>query len=69
MPRRHPLPILTISEHLTRTAMQAGSTNVVVQGALLGTQSGREIEIQNTFEFPVKNGLVDHEYGTRPLAN
>lgn len=59
---RHPLPILTISEHLTRTAMQAGSGNVKVQGALLGTQSGREIEIQNTFEFPVKAGLVDQEF-------
>lgn len=42
--------------------MQAGTSDVKIQGALLGTQSGREIEIQNTFEFPVKNGLVDHGF-------
>jgi hypothetical protein len=42
--------------------MQAGTSDVKIQGALLGTQSGREIEIQNTFEFPVKNGLVDHAF-------
>ncbi|UZJ55425.1 hypothetical protein CBS101457_004745 [Exobasidium rhododendri] len=58
----HPLPILTISEHLTRTAIQSGSSEVKVQGALLGTQSGREIEIQNTFEIPLKGGSVDHEF-------
>lgn len=43
--------------------MQSGSSDVKVQGALLGTQSGREIEIQNTFEIPLKaGGVVDHEF-------
>lgn len=42
--------------------MQSGSSNAKVQGALLGTQSGREIEIQNTFEIPLKSGSVDHEF-------
>ncbi|KAF8591963.1 hypothetical protein K439DRAFT_1325671 [Ramaria rubella] len=46
----HPLPILNISEHLTRQKLQKGTNSPFVLGALLGTQNGREVEIVNTFE-------------------
>ena len=37
---------------------------MLVLGALLGTQNGREVEIVNTFELAVvgDNELVDHEF-------
>jgi len=49
----HPLPILNISEHLTRLKLQKNSLDPFVLGALLGTQNGREVEIVNTFELMV----------------
>ncbi|EPQ60992.1 hypothetical protein GLOTRDRAFT_69108 [Gloeophyllum trabeum ATCC 11539] len=59
----HPLPILNISEHLTRLKLQTNSTLPFVLGALLGTQNGREIEIVNTFELAVDEGeKVDHGF-------
>ncbi|KDQ54790.1 hypothetical protein JAAARDRAFT_134778 [Jaapia argillacea MUCL 33604] len=59
----HPLPILNISEHLTRLKLQTKSNSPFVLGALLGTQNGREIEIVNTFELAVEDGeKVDHGF-------
>lgn len=46
----HPLPILNISEHLVRTRLQSKDAQLTVYGVLLGTQQGRDIEIQNSFE-------------------
>nr|CDI51565.1 related to COP9 signalosome complex subunit 6 [Melanopsichium pennsylvanicum 4] len=46
----HPLPILNISEHLVRTRLQSEDSEVTVYGVLLGTQAGRDIDIQNSFE-------------------
>lgn len=51
----HPLPILNISEHLTRLRLQTKSNLPFVIGALLGTQNGREVEIVNTFELAVED--------------
>ncbi|KIM85492.1 hypothetical protein PILCRDRAFT_817520 [Piloderma croceum F 1598] len=59
----HPLPILNISEHLTRLKLQKNSSSPFVLGALLGTQNGREVEIVNTFELATEEGdeeKVDH---------
>ncbi|KAH9004236.1 COP9 signalosome subunit 6 [Lactarius hatsudake] len=58
----HPLPILNISEHLTRRRLQTSTSLPFVLGALLGTQNGREVEIVNTFEVAVELGdsKVDH---------
>ncbi|KAI0044378.1 hypothetical protein FA95DRAFT_1562308 [Auriscalpium vulgare] len=57
----HPLPILNISEHLTRLRLQKNTNLPFVLGALLGTQNGREVEIVNTFEVAVEEGeKVDH---------
>ncbi|KAN0100808.1 Maintenance of mitochondrial structure and function domain containing protein [Tylopilus felleus] len=61
----HPLPILNISEHLTRLKLQTKSDLPFVLGALLGTQNGREVEIVNTFELAVEDGhddMVDHGF-------
>ncbi|KAG0709093.1 maintenance of mitochondrial structure and function-domain-containing protein [Suillus ampliporus] len=61
----HPLPILNISEHLTRLKLQTRSNSPFVLGALLGTQNGREVEIVNTFELATEEGhddLVDHDF-------
>ncbi|VDB93513.1 unnamed protein product [Peniophora sp. CBMAI 1063] len=46
----HPLPILNISEHLTRLRLTTGKRAPFVIGALLGTQNGREVEIVNSFD-------------------
>ncbi|TFK76798.1 COP9 signalosome subunit 6 [Pluteus cervinus] len=60
----HPLPILNISEHLTRLKLQSNSSSPFVLGALLGTQNGREVEIVNTFELATEGttGNVDHGF-------
>jgi len=62
----HPLPILNISEHLTRMKLRTNSNNPFVLGALLGTQNGREVDIVNTFELAVEGEgkLVDHAFFT-----
>ncbi|KAI5450033.1 hypothetical protein NCC49_003795 [Naganishia albida] len=55
----HPLPILSMSEHYTRDMLAKGSSCKVV-GALLGTQSGREVSITNSFEIALMDaGDVD----------
>lgn len=46
----HPLVILNISDHWTRGRVQNNSSNVRVIGALLGNQTGRDVEIFNSFE-------------------
>ncbi|EIN13648.1 Mov34-domain-containing protein [Punctularia strigosozonata HHB-11173 SS5] len=61
----HPLPILNISEHLTRRKLQTDSNSPFVLGALLGTQNGREVEIVNSFELAVEESdadKVDHGF-------
>lgn len=76
---RHPLPILNISEHLTRLKLQTNSAlpfgttlvtltdqltyNVSVLGALLGTQNGREVEIVNTFELATQDDREAVDHG------
>jgi len=55
----HPLPILNISEHLTRLKLQTNTPNPFVLGALLGTQNGRDVEIVNTFELAVEDNDAD----------
>jgi len=56
----HPLVIINLSDHWTRARVQNRVDNPRVIGALLGTQSGRNVEILNSFElvYGVVNGLV-----------
>ncbi|KAL7752291.1 hypothetical protein RI367_002337 [Sorochytrium milnesiophthora] len=49
----HPLVIMNMSDHYTRFRTQKQDPMVSVYGALLGTQSGRSIEIFNSFEINV----------------
>ncbi|KAI8333210.1 maintenance of mitochondrial structure and function-domain-containing protein [Choanephora cucurbitarum] len=48
----HPLVLLNISDHYTRTKLQNPSIveNGILYGALLASQSGRDIDIINSFE-------------------
>lgn len=63
----HPLVILNISEHWTRQRAQEGKPSQVL-GALIGKQSGRHIEIMNSFElnFDVLDShiIINREYYT-----
>ena len=80
----HPLPILNISEHLTRLKLQTRSSQpfgkwqpptypytssqylfsfLLVIGALLGTQNGREVEIVNSFELAMENDNITVDQG------
>ncbi|KAF9270529.1 hypothetical protein L218DRAFT_914658 [Marasmius fiardii PR-910] len=59
----HPLPILNISEHLTRLKFQTNSPSPFVLGALLGQQTGREVEIVNTFELAVEGDGQNIDHG------
>ncbi|CAH1781828.1 unnamed protein product [Owenia fusiformis] len=62
----HPLVIMNISEHWTRTRAQEGSTAVQVFGALIGKQQGRNLEVMNSFELlwdKVEDTvIIDREY-------
>lgn len=54
----HPLAVLNISDHLTRAKYLTGKDkDYRVIGALLGTQSGRNIDIVNTVEVKFAKGL------------
>lgn len=65
----HPLVIMNISEHWTRTRAQSGVATAKHQviGALIGKQKGRNLEILNSFELkcdhmPSGNVIIDQEY-------
>lgn len=56
----HPLVIMNISEHWTRTRAQSEfSANNQIVGALIGKQKGRNVEIMNSFE--LKFDLIDNQ--------
>merc|ERR1740124_1993399 len=61
----HPLVIMNISEHWTRTKAQEGRP-APVYGALIGKQNGRDIELMNSFEldYNVIEGcvVIDRDY-------
>ncbi|KAI9015561.1 maintenance of mitochondrial structure and function-domain-containing protein [Hyaloraphidium curvatum] len=51
----HPLVIMNVSDHFTRTKAQTETSSPTVLGALLGIQKGRDVEIFNSFEVPFKD--------------
>jgi len=63
----HPLPILNISEHLTRLRLQTRQSVPFALGALLGTQNGRDIEIVNSFELVLDDAIIPDSSTTAPL--
>ncbi|KAI8148284.1 maintenance of mitochondrial structure and function-domain-containing protein [Fennellomyces sp. T-0311] len=61
----HPLVLLNISDHYTRLKLQdpAIAEKGRIYGAILAQQSGREIDIINSFELPMpQDDKVDLEY-------
>jgi len=48
----HPLVIINISDHYTRLKVEGGAGQRAF-GALLGSQAGRRVDIENSFEFMV----------------
>jgi len=62
----HALVLINISDHWTRTKVQNNAENPRVLGALLGTQSGRNVEVFSCCElvYNVVDGLVviDQKY-------
>jgi len=61
----HPLVIMNISEHWTRTKVQLGSPQKIF-GALIGKQKGRNVEVMNSFEldYATIDGkvIIDRDY-------
>lgn len=56
----HPLVIMNVSEHWTRLRAQqdpSSTENIIIIGAFIGKQKGRNIEIMNSFE--LKFDLVE----------
>jgi len=62
----HPLVIIHISDHWTRTKVQLAKENPRVIGAILGIQNGRTVEICGAFEliFDIVEGIpvIDVKY-------
>lgn len=56
----HPVVIINISDHWTRAKIQNKKENPRVFGALVGVQTGRDLELFNSFELPAKeeNGIT-----------
>jgi len=62
----HPVVIINISDHWTRSKVQSKKPNPRVIGALVGIQTGRNLEIFNSFELPYEvkdnNIVIKNEY-------
>jgi len=64
----HPMVIVNLSDHFTREKVKAGK-NVRIYGTLLGQQSGRKVEIYNSFEILVdENKTIEHEFLKKRLS-
>ncbi|GFH31109.1 MPN domain-containing protein, partial [Haematococcus lacustris] len=46
----HPLVLINMSDHYTRTKVNTGNPATKVMGILLGSQAGRTVDISNSFE-------------------
>ena len=61
----HPLVIMNVSEHWTRTKAQSGMA-FKVYGAIIGKQKGRHIEVMNSFELDYTDMdgsvVIDRDY-------
>ncbi|ORX87173.1 COP9 signalosome complex subunit 6-like protein [Basidiobolus meristosporus CBS 931.73] len=57
----HPLTLMNISDHFSRIKVQQKCSQPQILGALLGAQSGRDIEIFNSYElaFNVIDGQIE----------
>jgi len=55
----HPLVLVNISDHVVR--FRACSNRMRVVGAVIGQQEGRRIDVHNSFELPVDDGVVPED--------
>ena len=66
----HPIVLMNISDHFTRVKAQSGNARRVI-GALLGTQSGRQINVLNSCELDYAQTaagvVIDSEFVERRL--
>jgi len=65
----HPMVIVNLSDHFTREKVKTNK-NVRIYGILLGQQSGRKVEISNSFEmlFDPEKKEIDHEFLKKRLS-
>ncbi|ORX38898.1 hypothetical protein BD324DRAFT_617828 [Kockovaella imperatae] len=67
----HPLPILNISDHYTRARLTSPDHPEKLIGALLGTQSNRDVSISNSFElvYQMEHGAAGGDVDMSEGAN
>jgi COP9 signalosome complex subunit 6 len=64
----HPLVLMNISDHLTRSRLLHGETAHIV-GALMGSQEGRTIQLTNSHEVPLESSdRIDKEFFIKKQA-
>jgi hypothetical protein len=59
MTHSHPLPILNISDQVTRARLVGEGETI---GALLGNQTNRQIVVANSFELQVVDGVISQNF-------
>jgi len=66
----HPMVIINLSDHYTREKVRAGGKSVRIYGVLLGQQSGRKVDVSNSYEIILEPDTksIDHEFLKKRLA-
>jgi len=65
----HPMVIINLSDHYTREKVRAGGKSVRIFGVLLGQQSGRKVDVSNSYEIILDDTKsIDHEFLKKRLA-
>jgi len=66
----HPMVIVNISDHFTREKNKNQGKNQRVYGVLLGQQSGRTVEISNSYEILINpdTKIIDNEFLKKRLT-
>ncbi|KAK9471433.1 uncharacterized protein V1510DRAFT_367874 [Dipodascopsis tothii] len=59
----HPLAVLSISDFYTRAHL----SRTLLIGGLLGKQTGRDLSIEQAYEFRIRDDQIDEEYFERKL--
>jgi len=67
----HPMVIINLSDHYTREKVRAGGKSVRIYGVLLGQQSGRKVDVSNSYEILLDPDTksLDHEFLKKDLLN
>jgi len=66
----HPMVIINLSDHYIREKVRAGGKSVRIYGVLLGQQSGRKVDVSNSYEILLDPDTksLDHEFLKKRLA-